>query len=221
MSKKRTKKVGLAYLVIGAMIGGGLISLSMISRPIERATVEHVVKATVQLTDEHGGGSGVVIGPHTILTAEHVVDGEKEMTVTLSNGQKMQGTVTFADEVHDLAFVQVDKPLPAPLRISHGKPKVGDRVVVVGSPLLVFEAATFGQVASTEAVTLQDTPPLLALNVTVAPGNSGGAVVDLETGELIGVTDAVMVVPLGFSGSIIPITFAVPTATLVELLPAF
>ena len=64
---------------------------------------------------EHGIGSGVIISPDGyIVTNNHVVDGAKDIKVTLSDRRVLNGKVVGTDKLTDVAVVKVNaKDLPA------------------------------------------------------------------------------------------------------------
>ena len=88
---------------------------------------------------EHQGsgmGSGVIVTPDGyILTNNHVVDGAKELTVTLPDKREFKGHVVGADPKTDLAVVKIDgHNLPAIPWGDASKLQVGEYVLAVGNP---------------------------------------------------------------------------------------
>lgn len=73
---------------------------------------------------------------------------------------------------------------------------VGEFVVVIGSPMGLAKTATFGMISavnrtvieSSNGVPTRDYSGMIQLDMTLNPGNSGGALVDLQ-GRLIGMPD--------------------------------
>ena len=134
-------------------------------------------------------GSGVVIGDGQVLTNAHNLRGG-EVTVTFTDGRSTIGTVTGVDPDGDLAVVKVDTGGASALTWGAGDAaKVGDAVFGVAATRGGGPRVTFGLVSSIErsfrgpggrriAGSLEHTAPL-------APGSSGGALVDGE-GHLVG-----------------------------------
>src|SRR4030066_2037173 len=57
-----------------------------------------------------GMGSGTIVDPKGyILTNNHVVGGAEKISVTLWNGDALEGTIVGACAVHDTAVVKVDQ----------------------------------------------------------------------------------------------------------------
>src|SRR5262245_54014664 len=86
-----------------------------------------------------GAGSGVVFAPDGyILTNSHVVDGARSITITLSDGHDLTGTVVGEDPETDVAVVRVTPPEGKPLttaRLGNSDMlHVGQLVVALGSP---------------------------------------------------------------------------------------
>jgi S1-C subfamily serine protease len=94
----------------------------------------------------------------------------------------------------------------ASLAISTVEPKTGQFVLVSGFPLYTWTSTVqFGMVAATRSryptgvVTpdiRKDRDDLLQISVNANHGNSGGPIIDLESGKVIGVLDAFVPAPL-------------------------
>ncbi|QJR37255.1 S1C family serine protease [Gemmatimonas groenlandica] len=146
-------------------------------------------------------GAGVVWardanGRCLIVSNAHVVTHEP-ITLTGADGVTRRATLVARDTVRDLALVSCDdapaswRPVPpadkAPLR-------VGQVVMAVGHPLGVRHAITTGVVhaigplrSDAELPLPQRALPWAQLDVRLAPGNSGGPVVDAH-GAMVGVS---------------------------------
>jgi putative serine protease PepD len=85
--------------------------------------------------------------------------------------------VVGIDEGRDLAVVSVEEDLQ-PLAMSGQLPRVGEPILVVGSPLGLEQSVVTGIVSAFRDEHIQISAPL-------NPGNSGGPVVDAD-GEVIG-----------------------------------
>lgn len=170
-----------------------------------------VFPAIVQLKSEvdtregaqRSEGSGVIYrSDGLILTNHHVVDGADEVTVVLSNGRKLQGEVLGSDEESDVAVVrvEVDEQLPSATLGSATQLKVGQTAIAIGSPLgleggpslSVGVVSALGRTLPRDQRWSDSTVPLLDMIQTdapIAPGSSGGALLD-GAGSVIGITTA-------------------------------
>lgn len=165
-----------------------------------------------------GLGSGVVIDAEGhILTNYHVVRGFDAVTVTFADGTVAGATVVGTDPGNDIALVQTDADAsvlkPATLGDS-GAVKVGSVVAAVGNPFGLDGTFTTGVISGLER-TLNSSANgrpirgLLQTDTAVNPGNSGGALFNLD-GEVIGINTAIEN-PSG--GGFVGVAYAVPINT--------
>lgn len=161
---------------------------------------------------QHGLGSGVIITKDGfILTNNHVVDGSKEVKVTLQDGREFTAKVIGRDPKSDIAVVKIDaNDLPTVPLADSSKVEVGDVVLAIGNPFGVGQTVTSGIVSATDRGNLGIEEPgayedFIQTDAAINPGNSGGALVDIE-GRLIGINTAILSRSGGFQG----VGFAVP-----------
>jgi S1-C subfamily serine protease len=142
------------------------------------------------------------------------------------SGGDRQFTITDRDDDHDLVLGHVPgvnavtpeksrmpkniSPLAAQrfasLAISRVEPKTGQFVLVSGFPLgswtptvqlgMVAATSTLYPSGITSPAIRKDRGDLLQISVDANHGNSGGPVIDLESGRVIGVLDALVPAPL-------------------------
>lgn len=162
-----------------------------------------------------GAGSGVIISKDGyILTNNHVVEGAKEVTVTLADKQEYQARVVGRDPKTDLAVLQVKahKPLPAVTMGDSGQLQVGDWVVAIGNPFGLNNTVTCGIVsAKGRVIGAGPYDDFIQTDASINPGNSGGALLNMQ-GELVGINTAI--IPNGQG-----IGFAIPVNTAKPLVP--
>jgi S1-C subfamily serine protease len=169
------------------------------STGISQAVADQVVRSTVKVEGvacrRVQEGSGFVLAPDLIVTNAHVVAGENETQVRLLDGTVRDATVVAYDHRRDLAVLRVP---------NLGLPALGQRDAVVGDLGGVFgypgggplEISPFGVADQISAVGTdiydreRTTRQVLVLAAELAPGDSGGALVDAE-GNVIGVAFAV------------------------------
>lgn len=155
-------------------------------------------------------GSGFIIDPSgLIVTNYHVVDGAYLIVVTLSDGTRLEGTVTSASKLADLALVQVkaDHPLPAAHWGDSDTLQVGDQVFAAGNPFGLGLTVTGGIVSALNR-NIMNSPydDLIQTDATLNHGNSGGPLFDMQ-GNVIGVDSTIISPTTGSVG----LGFAIPS----------
>ncbi len=166
--------------------------------------------------DERGprapaAGSGFIVDPDGyIVTNHHVVDGAREIAVTLASGERLDATLVGADGKTDLALLKVEanRPLPALRWGDSDKVQVGDWSLAIGNPFGLGGTVTAG-IISGRARDINAGPfdDFLQTDAPINPGNSGGPLFDLD-GTVIGVNTAIV----SPSGGNVGIGFAIPAA---------
>lgn len=189
------------------------------STPAVQAIFEHTKAATVIILAGEGAGrlnsiaTGVVISKDgVILTALHAIKGAAEVQVRMANGDVFDRVEQLgADERRDVVALKISAgALPALTPGSTATLAQGDPVYAVTNANGLTWSATDGILS---AVRPADEVPgagsgfrLLQFTAPVAPGASGGALVD-RSGALIGII-------IGGKGSA---AFAVPIENLLGL----
>jgi serine protease Do len=137
---------------------------------------------------ERGMGSGIIWSPDgLIVTNAHVVRGS-EIDVELADGAVLPAQVTARDEAHDLATLQVAAGnLPAAVIGDSDALRVGQLVLAMGNPLGLTRALSMGII---HAVGGGDGMRWIRADIRLAPGNSGGPLVDAQ-GRVVGINSMV------------------------------
>ncbi|MBC6401881.1 MAG: Do family serine endopeptidase [Ekhidna sp.] len=164
-----------------------------------------------------GAGSGVIISEDGyIVTNNHVIDNAGEVEVVLSDNRSYQAKVVGADESTDLAVVKIDQTdLPVVRYGDSENINVGEWVLAIGNPYEFRSTVTAG-IVSAKGRNINilgggtSIESFIQTDAAVNPGNSGGALVNLN-GELIGINTAIASPSGAFAGY----SFAVPV-TLVK-----
>jgi S1-C subfamily serine protease len=144
-------------------------------------------------------GSGVVIDDRgDIMTALHVVDGARSITVTFADGSTSPAVVSVARPDTDIAVLQ---PLAPPTSIqpavlgNPGSVRVGSDAYVVGNPFGLYGSMSAGVVSalgrSFKLANGRTLTGLIQVDAAVNPGNSGGPLLDRD-GQVIGIVDALV-----------------------------
>ena len=157
-------------------------------------------------------GSGFVTDPAgIIITNNHVIADANEITVILTDGQKLRAKLIGTDSKVDVAVLKVNptKPLKAVKFGDSEKMRVGDWVMAVGNPFGLGGTVTAGIVSARHRNI--DSGPYdnyIQTDAAINKGNSGGPLFNMA-GEVIGINTAI----LSPSGGSIGIGFATPAAT--------
>ena len=159
-------------------------------------------------------GSGVIISEDGyIVTNNHVVENSSELEVSLYDKRTFKAKVIGTDPSTDLALIKIDeKGLPKTVFGNSDVVKVGQWVLAVGNPFNLESTVTAGIVSAkgrSIGILDRDRTPIesfIQTDAAVNPGNSGGALVNLN-GELIGINTAIASQTGTFSGY----SFAVPS----------
>jgi serine protease Do len=139
-------------------------------------------------------GSGFIIGQDgTVVTNNHVVQGAKSVTVTLSDGITLPAKVVGRDPNTNIAVLGVDAhhPLPYLEPGDPGKVKTGEWAVAMGNPFGLGGTVTAG-VVSAEGRDIVDGPydGFLQVDAPINRGSSGGPLFD-QSGQVVGMNTAI------------------------------
>ena len=140
---------------------------------------------------QHVPSSGVLWRPNVVVTADHSLKRDEEITVTLPDGRNVPATLAGRDTGTDLAVLRVDTG-------NTGAAELGDTAGVrVGHVVLALGRsgerglhASLGMVSGVGGAWRTwrsgHVDQLVRLDVTLYPGFSGGPLVDVE-GRIIGI----------------------------------
>lgn len=150
-----------------------------------------------------GTGSGVIYKKQGnkafIITNHHVIQGAKQIEVSLYDGSRVPARTLGSDELMDLAVIEIDAEHVTKIA-NYGDSdqlKVGEPVIAIGNPLgLQFSGSvTQGVVSGVNRVIPQDLngdgspdwqAEVIQTDAAINPGNSGGALINID-GRLIGI----------------------------------
>ena len=137
--------------------------------------------------------SGVFWRPGVIVTAEHTLRRDDDIAVTLPDGTTVPATLAGRDPGADLAALRVEAPAPDLPKAA--PPAAGSVVLTVGRSPDSGPNATMGIVSalSGEWRTWRGgrLDHYIRLDLTLYPGSSGAAVVDIE-GRAIGIASSAL-----------------------------
>ena len=160
-----------------------------------------------------GQGSGVFISQNgDVITNRHVLQGANRAEIKTAEGKIYPITKIVAeDKEGDLvrASVNILQELVHPIRLSHSIPEVGERVIVIGSPLGLEQTVSDGIVSAVREI--PEFGKIIQITAPISPGSSGSPVVNMK-GEGIGVTTFQIIKGQNLN-------FAIPSERLAKLKP--
>ena len=132
--------------------------------------------------------SGVIITNNLIATNFHVVEKGASFEITLNSTKEVFRTEKLfkVDEAHDVAIIELVHGSSNILGFSSTEPKIGDDVIVAGSPSGLEGTVSKGIVSSYRRAGIYDFD-FIQIDAPISPGSSGGPVVNGE-GKLIGIS---------------------------------
>ncbi|MGA2254894.1 MAG: trypsin-like peptidase domain-containing protein [Thermoguttaceae bacterium] len=170
-----------------------------------------------------GEGSGVVLDRQGhILTNFHVVDGARQIQVTLFDGNTYDARLIGQDPATDVAVLKIDAPpsslFPAVFGSSTAL-KVGQRVFAIGNPFGLERTLTTGIIASLDRSlpshhSGRSLKSIIQIDAAINPGNSGGPLLDSHA-RLIGMNTAIA----SKTGESVGVGFAIPVSTIARIVP--
>lgn len=165
-----------------------------------RQAIRDIIKCSVRIETEDGLGSGTIVDASGwILTSAHVIEGCREVVVTLTDGRRFEADVRGVNGGGDLALIRIPaKDLPV---AKVGEPDAlarGDWVIAAGHPSSAFDdfqpTISLGRLRVLEGrIRASDTKLFeraLVSDVPLSAGSSGGGLWNLD-GRLVGVNAAV------------------------------
>jgi S1-C subfamily serine protease len=181
---------------------------------------DQYASVTLQLTgatetrDRHAG-TGLVVGPNTILTCAHVLDDMRLDPRQTIQGKDVRVLQTLAHPAIDVGIVRVDEELACLPGLSFLEPTIGEEIYVLGyprihytqTPALLLHRGT----VTNPGVTTLDSRRVFLYSAIARPGNSGGPIVS-RTGHVIGLVTQ----DLSDSSSTAPFYAGVSTADIVR-----
>jgi S1-C subfamily serine protease len=132
--------------------------------------------------------SGVAFSKELILTANHVVEQEEDITVILADGTQLNATLAGRDPGTDLAVLRLEKGLANPAEKAEGA-KIGQIVLALGRPSASGLEASLGTLSAIGGPVRTQQGALdqyYRSDTTPYPGFSGGPLVDAE-GNILGI----------------------------------
>lgn len=158
-------------------------------------------------------GSGVIVNKDGyIVTNNHVIKDAENITVTLYDNRTFDAEVIGSDPSSDLGVIRIKAEHLTPIEFANSdEARVGQWVIAVGNPFNLSSTVTAGIVSAIgrNLEIIKDKAAIesfIQTDAAVNPGNSGGALVDLQ-GKLVGVNTAISSPTGAYAGY----AFAIPS----------
>lgn len=200
-----------------AAISAFIAGLFLIAFSQYETKQEAFALSTLKIVTENGHGSGVHIGNGYVLTAAHVIRDADSVKVTASHGGQEPADVLWTNKAYDVALLHADHLIGvAASPLSCRQTGVGQSVKATGNPGPLEFVSSWGRVSSSE---LKRGPwgSTIIIDVTIAPGSSGGPVFDVK-GNVVAIIVGVAMMSDGFNRSAIPLSYAVPATAVCKML---
>lgn len=199
------------------------------------AVYDHVNRSVVNITTlivrpdmflmlepSEGAGSGSVLDQAGhILTNFHVIEGAKQVQVTLFNGETYDAKLVGADPVYDIAVLRIDAPRESLFPVELGESsilRVGQHVYAIGNPFGLERTMTTGIISSLNrslpSRNGRTMKSIIQIDAALNRGNSGGPLLDSRS-CLIGMNTAIA----SHSGENTGVGFAIPVNTISRVVP--
>ena len=214
--RARTRRERIELLITALLVVAAIsISISALPKDVELGTIDTaaptptlaipelyqklaatVVTVHVDLADGKTGlGSGVIFDEDAdILTALHVVNDARRITVTFSDGSTYEAKIFARQPDNDIAGIRAlghPDPMAVATLGNANALNVGDDAIVIGNPFGLSRSLTTGVISGLHR-TIQ--PPgmdkpmteLIQFDASVNPGNSGGPLFNRD-GDVVGI----------------------------------
>ncbi len=157
--------------------------------------IRDVQKVVVKIESTDGIGSGFLYNEKgDIVTNAHVVANTSDVKIRTADSREFDGKVIGISSDTDVAIVRVPGLADSSyLKVSQKDIDLGEEVLALGSPLGLQNTVTTGIISGVERDFDLDPyhyEDVYQISAPIAPGNSGGPLVDMKTGEVLGINSA-------------------------------
>lgn len=154
---------------------------------IERAARRITVRVRSRGCGRVGTASAVAVGRRLLVTNRHVVAGADSIELNYWDGTSARARLDTVAVADDLALVEVSLRLPAVARLAANDASEGSSMLVIGFPNGGEQKLVRGKLIEYAPLERHpDASVVMRLSTPVAPGNSGGPVLD-RSGTVVGV----------------------------------
>ena len=149
-------------------------------------------RAVVEIRSPAGGGAGIVWGgAGLVVTNAHCVRKSASLTIEVNRETHSAELIACARD-HDLALIHAPSVSGPFLELRDADTlRPGELVFAYGHPLGVSHALAMGALHGVVRDKRTGDPRFITADIRLAPGNSGGPLVDAE-GKLVGVNSMIV-----------------------------
>jgi len=156
-----------------------------------RSLADALRQSVVEIRSAHGSGTGIVWGAGLIVTNAHCAPGGAPLRVE-ANGKSWNAEVVAHARDHDLALVAGASIVGPPLALRDASTlRIGELVFAYGHPLGISDSLAMGAIHGIARHPRSGDARFIVADVRLAPGNSGGPLVDAD-GRLVGINSMVV-----------------------------
>jgi S1-C subfamily serine protease len=134
--------------------------------------------------------SGLLVAPNLVLTADHVIEREEELTIQTADGRTLAAQFAGRDPATDLALLRVADLADEPATMADAPARVGQIVLALGRPSSSGPMASIGIVSAVGGPLRTGRGGMLEryiqTDATPYPGFSGGPLIDAQ-GTVLGI----------------------------------
>ena len=166
-------------------------------KEVSQIITESLEKVVTIFTENNQGTGFIINNQGDILTNAHVVEGAVTITVLDHESQSYNGTVIGYSNVRDVAVIRIPELEWANHRALEldiqEYARIGEEVIALGSPLGNANTATLGTIAAVNrSFYIGDRiyENIYQMTAHISPGSSGGPLLSVETGKVIGINSA-------------------------------
>jgi serine protease Do len=161
-----------------------------------KSVVERVKRSLVVVQNgRHGAGAGVLWRAGGYIITNYHVAGRGSLQVSVADGRTYNARRVAGDPEIDMTLLQVDEAgLPVAMIADGRAVRVGQVALAVGHPWGQRDFVTAGIVSALGAAMRgngRETVPIIRTDARLAPGNSGGPLVN-ASGAVIGINTMVV-----------------------------
>jgi len=176
----------------GTTAGEGALSVQEIYERVSPSVV--VVYNMNESGQVRGHGTGFFIDPWgMVVTNYHVVEGASSLKIKSKNGTTMDiRGIAASDAENDVVILSAILPVDSirTLRMAPSLPRVGDKIVVIGTPYHPQLAQTITDGLVSAIRPLAGGKRLIQISAPISPGSSGSPVVNTR-GDVVGIATRV------------------------------